>query len=276
MTGGPVRIVGPNGDIQEVPQSRTTMGKSIVAAALAGLMTPSHYRETPYGPVRDYSADMAGAAQAGQNAYAKPQQRAQAQSNLQQTRKLFTLQNNVKLVQQAAAMAHQQHAVLDDVVKTNTEKFANPLAEWDTDITQRGKLIESINDSEDRIAAAEQKMKDAGVDPALADSLHKQRMAGRDFRKSLIKNTNPDGSVNIKGLWNDAKALRTSKFGDRLEQFFGSKEAADEYQAKLVAMDKLGAHAIRAQKIAKMIGWGLAIPAGLKTAGAIAHTAMVP
>ena len=56
----------------------------------------------------------------------------------------------------------------------------------------------------------------------------------------------------------------------------GSKEAADEYQAKLVAMDKLGAHAIRAQKIAKMIGWGLAIPAGLKTAGAIAHTAMVP
>ena len=60
------------------------------------------------------------------------------------------------------------------------------------------------------------------------------------------------------------------------QQFFGSKEAADEYQAKLVAMDKLGAHAIRAQKIAKMIGWGLAIPAGLKTAGAIAHTAMVP
>ena len=123
--------MGPNGDIQEVPQSRTTMGKSIVAAALAGLMTPSHYRETPYGPVRDYGADMAGAAQAGQNAYAKPQQQAQEQSNLQQTRKLFTLQNNVKLVQQAAAMAHQQHAVLDDVVKTNTEKFANPLAEWD-------------------------------------------------------------------------------------------------------------------------------------------------
>ena len=131
MTGGPVRIVGPNGDIQEVPQSRTTMGKSIVAAALAGLMTPSHYRETPYGPVRDYSADMAGAAQAGQAAFARPQQQAQEQSNLQQTRKLFTLQNNVKLVQQAAAMAHQQHAVLDDVVKTNTEKFANPLAEWD-------------------------------------------------------------------------------------------------------------------------------------------------
>jgi hypothetical protein len=131
MTGGPVRIVGPNGDIQEVPQSRTTMGKSIVAAALAGLMTPSHYRETPYGPVRDYSADMAGAAQAGQNAYAKPQQQAQEQSNLQQTRKLFTLQNNVKLVQQAAAMAHQQHAVLDNVVKTNQDKFANPLTEWD-------------------------------------------------------------------------------------------------------------------------------------------------
>lgn len=131
MTGGPQRIVDENGNVQEVPQSRATMGKSIVAAALAGLMSPSHYRDTPYGPVRDYSADMAGAAQAGQAAYAKPQQKAQEQSNLQQTRKLFTLQNNVKLVQQAAAMAHQKHEVLDDVVKTNTEKFANPLAEWD-------------------------------------------------------------------------------------------------------------------------------------------------
>jgi hypothetical protein len=136
------------------------------------------------------------------------------------------------------------------------------LGNTDTDIAQRGKLIESINDSEDRIAAAEQKMKDAGVDPSLADSLHKQRMAGQDFRKSLIKNTNPDGSVNIKGLWKDTKAMRTSEYGDRLEQFFGSKEAADEYQAKLVAMDKLGAQALTRQRIAKLVGGYLAYKLG--------------
>ena len=84
-------------------------------------------------------------------------------------------------------------------VKADRQTLANDkyklaqLGNTDTDITQRGRLIESINDSEDRMAAAEQKMKDAGVDPDLADSLHKQRMAGRDFRKSLIKNTNLTG-----------------------------------------------------------------------------------
>jgi hypothetical protein len=131
-----------------------------------------------------------------------------------------------------------------------------------SDPDKTGRLVEAINDSTDRIAEAEQKMKDAGVDPSLADSLHKQRMAGGDFRDSLIKNSNPDGSVNIKGLWKDTKAMRTSEYGDRLEQFFGGKEAADEYQAKLVAMDKLGAQALTRQRIAKLVGGYLAYKLG--------------
>ena len=146
-------------------------------------------------------------------------------------------------------------------VKAERQTLANDkyklgqLGNTDTDITQRGRLIESINDSEDRIAEAEAKMKDAGVDPDIADSLHKQRMAGGDFRKSLLKNTNPDGSVNIKGLWNDAKAMRNSKYGDRLEQFFGSKESANAYQAKLAAMDKLGTQAMKRAAFARQILW---------------------
>ncbi|MFZ3279528.1 MAG: hypothetical protein WA182_21725, partial [Candidatus Sulfotelmatobacter sp.] len=78
--------------------------------------------------------------------------------------------------------------------------------------------------------------------------------AGQDFKKSLIKNTNPaDQSVNVDGLLKDAKNLRFNKYGDRLEQFMG-KEGADTYVSQLEKMQELGAHAVKAQKIAMWIG----------------------
>ena len=139
-----------------------------------------------------------------------------------------------------------------------------------------GRLVEAINDSTDRIAEANEKMKAAGIDPDEADALHQQRMAGEDFKKVLTTYTNADGSVNVKGLLRGSKQLRFSQYGDRLEQLTGSSDAADKFINQLDAMDKLGAHAIKAQKIAKMIGWGLAIPTGLKVAGSIAHDVLVP
>jgi hypothetical protein len=124
------------------------------------------------------------------------------------------------------------------------------LGNTDADVTARGNLIESINDSTDRIAQAEAKMKAAGIDPKAADAIHQQRMAGTDFKKSLVKNTNPaDGSVNVDGLLNDAKKLRFTKYGDRLQQFMG-KEGADNYVSQLEEMQKLGAHAVKARWVA--------------------------
>lgn len=123
-----------------------------------------------------------------------------------------------------------------------------------SDPDKAGRLIEAINDSTDRIADAEAKMKAADVNPKTADAIHMQRMAGEDFKKSLIKNTNPaDGSVNIDGLLNDAKKLRFSKYGDRLQQFM-SKDGADNYVSQLEEMQRLGAHAVKAQKIALWVG----------------------
>lgn len=145
-------------------------------------------------------------------------------------------------------------------VKAEKEQLANDqyklkqLGNTDADITQRGNLIESINDSQDRIAEASQKMQDAGIDPSTADTLHQQRMAGQDFRKSLIKNTNAgSGDLNIDGLLNDAKNLQNSKYGNRLEQFMG-KDGAAKYVDQLQQMQKLGASAVKANKLAKLVG----------------------
>ena len=150
-------------------------------------------------------------------------------------------------------------------IKAERQQLANDkyklsqLGNTDVDITQRGKLIESINDSEARIAQANAKMKTAGVDPNEADVLHRQRMAGQDFKKTLTRYTNADGSVNVKGLLRGSKQLRFSKYGDRLEQFFGSTEAADKFVNQLDSMDKLGTHAVKARWVAGLVG-GYVLP----------------
>lgn len=170
---------------------------------------------------------------------------------------------NVVLDEHMSALQDNETAAykkMDDAagfdVKAEKQQLVNDqyklkqLGNTDADVTARGNLIESINDSTDRIAQAEAKMKAAGIDPKAADAIHQQRMAGTDFKKSLVKNTNPaDGSVNVDGLLNDAKKLRFTKYGDRLQQFMG-KEGADNYVSQLEEMQKLGAHAVKARWVA--------------------------
>jgi hypothetical protein len=144
-------------------------------------------------------------------------------------------------------------------VKAEKQQLANDqyklkqLGNTDADITAKGNLIESINDSQARIAQAESDMQKAGVDPKAADAIHQQRMAGQEFKKSLVKNTNPaDQTVSVDGLLRDAKALRFGKYGDRLEQFFGSKDAADAYVGQLNQMQQLGVRAAKVQDFGNM------------------------
>jgi hypothetical protein len=135
----------------------------------------------------------------------------------------------------------------------NDKYKLSQLGNTDADINARGKLIEAINDSQDRITAAEAKLKAAGIDPKAPDMIHQQRMAGMEFKKALVKNTNPDGSVNVDGLLKSSQNLRFSKYGDRLQQFFGSKEAADNYMSQLTEAQKVGASAVKMQKLAKLV-----------------------
>jgi hypothetical protein len=143
-----------------------------------------------------------------------------------------------------------------------------------SDPDKGGRLIEAINDSTDRIADAEAKMKLADVNPKTADAIHQQRMAGQDFKKVLVKNTNPDGSVHVDGLLKDSKNLRFNKYGDRLGQFMGN-DAAETYMSELQEMQKLGAHAVKARWIAGILG---TLALGGSTVAKISHigAALVP
>ncbi len=136
----------------------------------------------------------------------------------------------------------------------NDKYKLSQLGNTDTDVLQRGNLVDAINDSTDRIAEAEVKLKAADIDPKLGDTIHQQRMATQDIRKMLVKNTGADGSLNVKGLLNDSKNLRNSKYGDRLAQAWGS-DTADTFQSRLQQMDKLGAHAVTARWAAGIIGY---------------------
>jgi hypothetical protein len=131
MSGGPRRIINPDGTVSQVNDSKVTMGRAIISAALTGLMSPSHYRDTPFGPVRDFSADAAGAAEAGQKSVQDFQSAPQKFSDEVQARKLATVQNNIKLTQSAAAMAHQGNVALDDTVKANQNHYITPIEEYE-------------------------------------------------------------------------------------------------------------------------------------------------
>jgi hypothetical protein len=124
------------------------------------------------------------------------------------------------------------------------------------DPDKAGRIIEGINDAQSRITEAEGKMRAAGIDPDVPDNLHKSMKAGQDFRKVLVNRTDPaTGDVNIKGMLQDAQKLRNNpKYGDRLAQFMGSKEAADTFMQKLAKADAQGVKAASAQQFAIWFG----------------------
>lgn len=136
----------------------------------------------------------------------------------------------------------------------NTNRAIDALTDTPEDVTKEAALEKSRTGLMDKIADSEDALKQAGVDPKAADVLHTQRMAGEDIKASIIKNTDlTDGSLNVKGLLNDAKKMRFTDYGDRLEQFFGSKQAADTYVTKLANMQKLGAHAVAARVVTALL-----------------------
>lgn len=190
------------------------------------------------------------------------------------------IDDHLAALQNAEKSAYQQ---VDDTVgfdlKAEKQQLANDqyklsqLGNTDQDITQRGNLIEAINDSQQRIADAGQKLQDAGIDPRVADTLHQQVKAGQDFQKMVQGTFTDDGqAVNIDRLLAKSQALRYSKYGDRLEQFFGSEDAANTYMNQLRAAQQQGVHALKVQGIAKILG---KLGIGAIGLGALGHAASV-
>jgi hypothetical protein len=120
MTGGPVTYIDANGQKQVAPQSRGTMAKSIVAAALAGLLTPTQYREGAFGSrVEDFGATAGNAAQAGKGVMDAARNRPQQISDEEQAKRLVALTSNSNLIKNMAASTLQGHAALQSMVDSS-------------------------------------------------------------------------------------------------------------------------------------------------------------
>src|SRR5260370_20031304 len=106
--------VDANGQPQTI-RDRATLGNSVIASVLAGMMTPTKYREGAYGPVVSGDATASGAFQSAKGHQTSQNDAARRQSGEMQTKKLAVISNNLTMAHQNAALAHQQHADLQQV-----------------------------------------------------------------------------------------------------------------------------------------------------------------
>ena len=107
MLNPPTRFVDENGVQQSQPQTGKNIGNNVLAAVLAGMMSPTKYREGAYGPVVDSSGTAAGAFAAGQKQKTDQNDAAQKLSVDMQARKLATVKNNVDMMHLWAATSHE-------------------------------------------------------------------------------------------------------------------------------------------------------------------------
>lgn len=129
ITGPGQTIVAPDGSLQKTGPS---LGKSIVASVVSGLLTPTAYRQGNFGPVVDTQATAANAFKAGQDVVTKNQQDAQKMSDDIQARKLQAVANNVQTFMSYSALAHQQHQDIQGVID-QSQPFLTDLRSYDGD-----------------------------------------------------------------------------------------------------------------------------------------------
>ena len=210
------------------------------------------------GGQTQYSVDM-NKWRAGNQDYEVPQ--SSAKEPLTKNAKDTIIDSHLGTLEQQKAASYKK---VDDALGFDLKELKDQLATnednlkqlGDSDPDKKDRLIEAINDQTDRVTQAEAKLKESGINPKEADALNTRWEAGKTFRQSLLKRTKPDGDVDIKGLWNDAKAMRKpdSRYGDRLEQFFGSQKAADDYVNRLAKAVAAGQKAAKRQQIAQWVG----------------------
>ena len=126
----PVRYVDAQGNLQTAPQTRGSLGRSVLASVVAGLLTPTQYRQGAFGPVVDSQATAAAAFKAGADQQTKEQTDAQAQADKMQANKLMAVKNNVDVTHAYAALAQQKHQDLQGVIDSNSS-FLKDLDAYD-------------------------------------------------------------------------------------------------------------------------------------------------
>jgi len=123
--------VDPTGK-QQVVRNRASLGNSVIASVLAGMMTPTKYREGAYGPVVSGDATAAGAYAAGKEQQTAQNAKLQATSDERQLKRLGVVKNNIDTMHQYAALAQQQHQELQGVADRNNATILHDLSDYDT------------------------------------------------------------------------------------------------------------------------------------------------
>jgi hypothetical protein len=122
--------VDPTGK-QQVVRNRASLGNSVIASVLAGMMTPTKYREGTYGPVVSGDATAAAAYGAGKEQQTAQNGKLQATSDEMQTKKLSVVKNNIDTMHQYAALAQQQHQELQGIADRNNATILKDLSDYD-------------------------------------------------------------------------------------------------------------------------------------------------
>lgn len=143
---------------------------------------------------------------------------------------------------------------------------------------QRTSQMQTIDDAK---AVAKTKGVDVDQTLAKADALHTREMALRDVQKGFLKNVNivegsaASGTPETVKVDSAVKALQklqdNTKYGaPRLEQAFG-KAGAKQLLDDMYAAQRLGAHAMKVQKIAGWISGIIGVPTATAVAGTAAY-----
>ena len=106
--------VDPNGNVKP---TNVSLGRTVLAAVLAGMSQPATYHQGAYGPIMDNPAPASFAA--GQKVVSDQNAAAQAQSDKQQAIKLFNIKNSIDQVHLMAALTQQRHQELQGALDSN-------------------------------------------------------------------------------------------------------------------------------------------------------------
>ena len=133
LSGGPTNVQMPDGSVREVPQTRGSMAKAILAGAISGMFSPGDYYSKGAGGADriDPAKVMNQGLQAGQDFRKAETAEAQRALDDAQSRKMKNFDNNQKIFQQSLAMYGMKHANLDPVVKANQDGVLSAALEFD-------------------------------------------------------------------------------------------------------------------------------------------------
>ncbi len=103
----PTRYLDAQGNPQ---QTRPSLSNSILSGAIAGLLTPTTYRQGTFGPIADTQQTAANAFAAGKQQRQEQDDKVQKQVDDMQARKLQTVANNTAAMHSYASMMQAQAA----------------------------------------------------------------------------------------------------------------------------------------------------------------------